>query len=75
MYKTVLLPVDLDEEASWRKALPAAVDAAFTSRGESCSAVTTVRMVPSSEQKAPTHVARWHADPPVLRYSALDRPT
>lgn len=26
MYKTVLLPVDLDEEPSWRKALPAAVE-------------------------------------------------
>jgi nucleotide-binding universal stress UspA family protein len=25
MYKTVLLPVDLDQESSWRKALPAAV--------------------------------------------------
>ena len=26
MYKHVLMPVDLCEESSWRKALPAAVD-------------------------------------------------
>ena len=26
MYKTVLLPVDLDEEPSWRKALPTALE-------------------------------------------------
>lgn len=30
MYKTILLPVDLNQEASWQKALPAAVDLCTT---------------------------------------------
>ncbi|MHA1538671.1 MAG: universal stress protein [Alphaproteobacteria bacterium] len=33
MYKNVLLPIDLAEASSWRKALPAAVEACQTSGG------------------------------------------
>ncbi len=34
MYKTILVPVDLNQESSWKKALPVAVDLAQKNGGE-----------------------------------------
>ena len=41
MYKNVLLPVDLDQESSWRKALPAAI-ACCTAFGARLHVMTVV---------------------------------
>ncbi len=34
MYKSILVPVDLNQESSWKKALPAAIDLAQKNNGE-----------------------------------------
>ncbi len=34
MYKSILVPVDLNQESSWKKALPAAIDLAQQNNGE-----------------------------------------
>jgi nucleotide-binding universal stress UspA family protein len=43
MFKNILVPVDLDDEASWRKALPAALEMARTSNAR----VHLIYVIPS----------------------------